>query len=169
MTALLVLSPACRAAASCTPLSCVHACTLCAPVAVASFNESTDWHSERALQATLAVAICREGGLTGRHSQVYRGQPGSVLAVEPSREMSRLGQRIQEARLQTQSEAGGASPSLESSGAIRWASSLPGMRSSRPRRSQAPRYTPVAVMLRKFPHTLQGSSRLADIAAATVS
>jgi hypothetical protein len=60
------------------------------------------------------------------HSQVYSGKPDSILAVEPSLEMSRLGQRIGEARAQLQSKQKPRTDhAVKAKADIRWASALP--------------------------------------------
>lgn len=74
------------------------------------------------------------------HSQVYSGNPSSVLAVEPSLEMSRLGQRIGEARakLQSKQKPRRGLPG-QAKADIRWASSVPGSRPTRLNKRQAQR------------------------------
>ena len=68
--------------------------------------------------------------------QVYNGQPSSVLAVEPSLEMTRLGQRMHAARLRLDSKAQSGSAEDAHRPDVRWASSLHGHGAASARRKQ---------------------------------
>ena len=92
------------------------------------------WHEELLYQP-LHIAIELRTGQGERRQlwmlksdclQVYNGQPSSVLAVEPSLEMSRLGQRMHAARLRLDGKAQSSSAEDAHRPDVRWASSLHG-------------------------------------------
>ncbi len=122
----------------------LYACDLAETTCVASCMTAAEVINQRPkgnLYSTPAAAICTPGSLTALAiSQVYGGQPGSVMAVEPSLGMSRLGQQIQAARAQVSSKSGVAGASAQPTADIRWASSLPNTRSTRSRKPQQSRY-----------------------------